>query len=36
MLVHESLLHFPENPATVFNDMLEVEPHFLFAASAVL
>lgn len=31
MLVHESLLHFPENPATVFNDMLEVEPHFLFA-----
>ncbi len=31
MLMHESLLHFPENAATVFNDMLEVEPHFLFA-----
>lgn len=31
MLMHESLLHFTENAATVFNDMLEVEPHFLFA-----
>lgn len=31
MLMHETLLHLPENGATVFNDMLEVEPHFLFA-----
>ena len=32
MLMHEALLHLPENGATVFNDMSEVEPHFLFAA----
>ncbi|MDM0041243.1 AMP-binding protein [Variovorax sp. J22G21] len=32
MLMHETLLHLPENGATVFNDMSEVEPHFLFAA----
>lgn len=32
MLMHEALLHLPENGATVFNDMGEVEPHFLFAA----
>jgi len=31
MLMHETLLHLPENGATVFNDLLEVEPHFLFA-----
>lgn len=31
MLMHETLLHLPENGATVFNDMVEVEPHFLFA-----
>jgi len=31
MLMHETLLHLPENGATVFNDMLEVEPHFLLA-----
>jgi long-chain acyl-CoA synthetase len=31
MLMHEALLHLPENSATVFNDMLEVGPHFLFA-----
>ena len=31
MLMHEALLHLPENGATVFNDLLEVEPHFLFA-----
>jgi len=31
MLMHETLLHLPENGATVFNDMLEVEPHFVFA-----
>ncbi|WP_369657291.1 long-chain fatty acid--CoA ligase [Variovorax sp. V213] len=32
MLMHETLLHLPENGATVFNDMGEVEPHLLFAA----
>lgn len=32
MLMHEALLHLPENGATVFNDMGEVEPHVLFAA----
>ena len=32
MLMHETLLHLPENGATVFNDMSEVEPHVLFAA----
>lgn len=32
MLMHEALLHLPENGATVFNDMSEVEPHFLLAA----
>jgi long-chain acyl-CoA synthetase len=31
MLMHESLLHLPENATTVFNDMVEVAPHFLFA-----
>jgi long-chain acyl-CoA synthetase len=31
MLMHETLLHLPENGATVFNDLLEVEPHLLFA-----
>jgi len=31
MLMHECLLHFPENAATVFNDMLEVAPHVLYA-----
>ncbi|WP_162246071.1 AMP-dependent synthetase/ligase [Variovorax sp. Root318D1] len=32
MLMHETLLHLPENGSTVFNDMGEVEPHVLFAA----
>ncbi|CAN7494256.1 AMP-binding protein [Variovorax sp. LjRoot175] len=32
MLMHETLLHLPENGSTVFNDMGEVEPHLLFAA----
>ncbi|WP_309905455.1 AMP-binding protein [Variovorax soli] len=32
MLMHETLLHLPENGATMFNDLLEVEPHILFAA----
>ena len=31
MLMHESLLHLPENPVTVLNDMIEVAPHLLFA-----
>ena len=31
MLMHESLVHFPENQTTVLNDLLEVAPHFVFA-----
>ena len=31
MLMHETLLHLPENGSTVFNDMLEVEPNYLLA-----
>jgi len=30
-LMHEVLLHFPESGATVFNDLVEVAPHLLFA-----